>query len=87
MRVPYNKVLFKGGFVKIDSPFLTNKTNLMPDISMCLNKKCPVKEQCYRFTAKSSDYQSYSSFEVTSNKGCKYFWDNSEYKNEKHGIK
>lgn len=31
----------------------------MPDISMCKGTGCPVKKECYRFTAKPSDYQSY----------------------------
>lgn len=35
----------------------------MPDISMCINKKCPMKNNCYRFTAKPNEYsQSYSDF-------------------------
>ena len=31
----------------------------MPDIAMCGNKTCPLKDMCYRFTAKPSPYQSY----------------------------
>lgn len=35
----------------------------MPDISMCTNKKCEKKHQCYRYMAKPSWRQSYSAFE------------------------
>ena len=32
----------------------------MPDITMCEGKDCPLKETCYRYTAKPSEYlQSY----------------------------
>jgi hypothetical protein len=35
----------------------------MPDISMCSGKKdnlkCPLRETCYRFTAKPDRYQDY----------------------------
>ena len=32
----------------------------MPDIAMCEGKDCPLKETCYRYTAKPSEYlQSY----------------------------
>lgn len=35
----------------------------MPDISMCVNNKCPLRDRCYRFTAKPNPHrQSYSSF-------------------------
>lgn len=35
----------------------------MPDISMCKNSICPLKEQCYRFKAKPSDLnQAYMQF-------------------------
>lgn len=44
----------------------------MPDISLCLNKDCPIKEQCYRFTAIPSNYhQSYTLFEYDN--GCDNF--------------
>lgn len=56
----------------------------MPDISMCANKQCPSREQCYRFTAAPSTFQSYMKFEVANGDNkCDYFWDNKEYKNEK----
>jgi hypothetical protein len=31
----------------------------MPDIAMCEGISCPLKMDCYRFTAKPSDYQYY----------------------------
>lgn len=38
----------------------------MPDISMCQNNDCPLRESCYRFTATPDKYmQSYSDFEFT----------------------
>ena len=57
--------------------FLTlSKDYNMPDISKCANKECPMKHDCYRFTAPSSDYQSYSSFKHDENGECKHFWNN-----------
>ena len=53
----------------------------MPDISMCANPTCPLKEQCYRYTAKPSSFrQSYMSFKYDRRKkfGCDYFWDKSK---------
>lgn len=35
----------------------------MPDITMCTAENCKMKMQCYRFTAKPSEYwQSFSDF-------------------------
>ena len=31
----------------------------MPDITMCKNDQCPLKEKCYRFTAEPSNIQEY----------------------------
>ena len=31
----------------------------MPDISMCKGEDCPLKNQCYRYTATPCEYQSY----------------------------
>jgi hypothetical protein len=36
---------------------------MSPDITMCDNKKCPLRGLCYRQTATPSKRQSYSSFE------------------------
>jgi len=35
----------------------------MPDITMCSNVQCPLREDCYRFSAIPSEYrQAYSEF-------------------------
>lgn len=44
----------------------------MLDMSMCLNKKCPIKEKCYRFMAKPDQWQSYTLFSWEGN-DCEYF--------------
>ena len=60
----------------------------MPDISMCAGGNCPKKQDCYRYTAKPSEYrQSYFSevpYDVKE-QTCEMFWDNSEYK-EKDSV-
>lgn len=43
----------------------------MPDISMCLNENCSLKDGCYRFNAKPSEYsQSYELFEERNKEKC-----------------
>lgn len=50
------------------------------DISMCADNECPVRETCYRFKAKPSEYrQSYGEFDRLNNPGiaegsCSYYW-------------
>jgi hypothetical protein len=48
----------------------------MPDISMCENISCPLKESCYRYTATPDEYrQTYGEFEYKIVDGvaiCKY---------------
>lgn len=45
----------------------------MPDISMCLNKTCPSKDQCYRFTATPDEHwQSYGGFTPDGDR-CEFF--------------
>ena len=34
----------------------------MPDIAMCKNESCSMKQTCYRFKAKPDRIQSYASF-------------------------
>jgi len=46
----------------------------MPDITMCLGSGCPYKEDCYRFTTKPSDYQSYFMEPPFKDGKCDYFW-------------
>jgi len=60
----------------------------MPDISMCLNDKCPLKDNCYRFKAKPNDYQTYSSFKYEWNSEsndweCSHYWPVESYLNSK----
>ena len=48
----------------------------MPDISMCSNDKCPLREECYRFKATPSEYQSYANLEYNENdQTCEWFWE------------
>lgn len=60
------------------------KQNVM-DITICMDKECPVRETCYRFKAKPSEYQSYFSESPrldereSESKGliegsCSYYW-------------
>lgn len=50
----------------------------MPDISMCNDKECSRKKECYRFTATPNEFrQSYADFkEIEQGKGCEYFMSN-----------
>lgn len=45
----------------------------MPDISLCVNKKCPLRNKCGRFLAKPSYTQTYSDFKYK-NGNCYAFW-------------
>jgi hypothetical protein len=58
----------------------------MADISKCNNTKCPLKENCYRYTVKSGFWQSYADFQFTITEDgkveCDYFWDNKDYKKD-----
>lgn len=53
----------------------------MADITMCQNKKCPVRNQCHRYTAPvTPQWQAYGSyFEPTGDSGCEFFWSNEGY--------
>lgn len=56
----------------------------MPDITMCVNKQCPLRSKCYRYRAVPDGWQSFAKFEP-SNKAfggygdtvldCDYFWE------------
>ncbi len=47
---------------------------MSPDITMCKGTNCPVKESCYRYTAKPSNYQSWF-METPFNDGeCDMYW-------------
>jgi len=46
----------------------------MPDICMCSGEECPIKDSCYRFTAKPDEIaQSYFTGVPWEGKECKYF--------------
>jgi hypothetical protein len=51
----------------------------MPDISMCKNEECPLRNQCYRYTAVPEVYQSYASFKPDENGKCDYFIEMAQY--------
>ena len=54
----------------------------MPDISKCEGRECPLKENCYRFTATPSEFRQsyfedppYKVFEEDGNEvSCDYYW-------------
>jgi hypothetical protein len=48
----------------------------MSDITMCQDKDCPKKNNCYRFTAQPDEYlQSYFAASPRNEDGtCKYYW-------------
>lgn len=55
----------------------------MADITMCMNKECPLCKQCHRATAKSSGgnqaWANFGSFVLPSGEiGCEYYWPNSK---------
>jgi hypothetical protein len=54
----------------------------MPDITMCKGQideiVCPYKDQCYRFTAKAGDYQSYFMELPLKDNKCDYYWGKNE---------
>lgn len=46
----------------------------MADITKCEGKDCPVKESCYRFTAKADDYQYYFIESPIKDGKCEMYW-------------
>jgi len=46
----------------------------MPDISMCENQTCPLKETCYRFKAIPNTHQSYADFKPDEKGKCDYYY-------------
>ncbi len=55
------------------------------DISMCLNRECPSRLRCHRYTADSDWlYQSVMNYKPDKDTGkCKSFWDNEGYRKAK----
>jgi len=72
---------------------LKNTEVKMADISMCRGGDCPLKKSCYRFLAKPSELQSYTTPPFKDGK-CEIYWENdpkkieqnSETKNERKNI-
>ena len=46
----------------------------MADITKCRGEGCEIKDQCYRFTAKPDQYQSYFVESPIKDNVCKRFW-------------
>ena len=46
----------------------------MADITMCSGERCPLKQICYRHTAKPSESQSYFAQSPVLEGTCEYFW-------------
>lgn len=48
----------------------------MPDISMCADHRCPLRETCYRYTAKPTDrWQRSGPFHLLrEGDKCDYYW-------------
>lgn len=48
----------------------------MPDIAMCMNQECPLRERCYRFKAEPNPYrQSYLvDMKPQADGTCTHFW-------------
>ena len=52
----------------------------MPDIALCSNSQCPLRDNCYRYRAIPSKYnQVYTKFRPFRNEECDAFWDAREY--------
>ena len=47
----------------------------MPDISMCKGNDCKLKETCYRYKAKPSEYQSYFIDAPFKDGDCSHYWE------------
>lgn len=48
----------------------------MSDITKCTGEGCELKDNCYRYTAPSSElWQSWSNFfDYIDEQGCQYYW-------------
>lgn len=54
----------------------------MPDITMCTGKDCPLKDDCYRYTAfPNLYYQSYFRDPPYKDGECNHFWNNEGRRN------
>ena len=50
----------------------------MADITKCKGKDCPFKEQCYRYTAPTDEWQSWFVESPIKINSCDMFWSNKE---------
>ena len=52
----------------------------MPDFTMCVGGDCPLKDNCYRYTAEPNEYRQsvFCTIPYNEEGGCYYFWDNRE---------
>lgn len=51
----------------------------MPDITMCKGGDCPLKETCYRYTAKPTPHwQSFFAEPPFTGNECAHYWEDSE---------
>ena len=49
----------------------------MPDITKCNNALCQLKDSCYRYTCKASEFsQSFATFKPDDEGKCDFFIDN-----------
>ena len=56
----------------------------MPDICMCKGNKCPLKEKCYRHTARATEYRQAYFVEAPYDHEageCKHYWEREDKKN------
>lgn len=58
----------------------------MSDISKCPGTNCPVKENCYRFTAPNSFHQSYFTDPPIKDGECDYYWPLKTQNNDRNNI-
>jgi len=66
--------------------YQTNQ-RIMPDIAMCKGDNCPLKEKCYRFIARPSEYgQTWFTEPPIKDGECDRFWDATKLINYKHGA-
>lgn len=51
----------------------------MPDITLCVNKECPLSATCYRYNCTPDPiHQSYSKFEPINEVECEYYIETPE---------
>jgi len=61
----------------------------MADITMCSGADCPLKDNCYRYTANKNEHRQSFFMNVPYNKEdckCDHYWDNTEYKSENNRL-